>query len=465
MHVTYKSLPLLIAALALLPAAISADEKQLSVYSSAAIYSLPVVDRAGSEYVGLLELLEPLGKVNSNASGKRWKIRYNSVDGEFETGRTRARIHGRDLELPFPFLIENSRGLVPVSSLGVLLPRFLGTPLIFHESARRVFVGDVGIRPSFQLEGGVQPRLTLNFSAPVNPTIATEPGKLRMVFKRDPLVSPGSQTISFENRAITGATYSEANGVAELDISASIPLLASFSNNGQTITLAAPPTVASAPAPANKNVPSPARAPATAAANSGKLLAVVDPAHGGDERGAALTDRLSEKDVTLGFGRLLRHELEVRGFAVLLLRDSDNTLPLDQRASTANGAPAAAVYVSLHAASHGDGATVYTSLLPVEEPTKGLFKPWDSAQSIALPMSRTVANSIVSAMQKAQFHARESSASLRPLNNMTMPAVAVELCPGPNGQADLGSANYQQQAAALIAEGLAAARDRLRVQP
>jgi N-acetylmuramoyl-L-alanine amidase len=56
-------------------------------------------------------------------------------------------------------------------------------------------------------------------------------------------------------------------------------------------------------------------------------------------------------------------------------------------------------------------------------------------------------------------------ASLRPLNNVFMPAVAVELAPGPNGIADLTSANYQQRAAAAIADAVSSVRDRLGVQP
>ena len=130
-----------------------------------------------------------------------------------------------------PFLIENSRGLVPLNSLSALLPRFLGMPVNFHESARRLFVGDVGIQTSFRLDAGNPPRLALNFSAPVNPTISTEPGKLRMVFKRDPVVSPGSQSISFDSKVITHASYSENNGDAELDVAANEPLMASFSND------------------------------------------------------------------------------------------------------------------------------------------------------------------------------------------------------------------------------------------
>ena len=47
------------------------SEKHLAVYSLAANYSLPLVQREGREYVGLLELLEPLGKVSAKSDGSR----------------------------------------------------------------------------------------------------------------------------------------------------------------------------------------------------------------------------------------------------------------------------------------------------------------------------------------------------------------------------------------------------------
>jgi N-acetylmuramoyl-L-alanine amidase len=46
-----------------------------------------------------------------------------------------------------------------------------------------------------------------------------------------------------------------------------------------------------------------------------------------------------------------------------------------------------------------------------------------------------------------------------------MPAVAVELAPGENGIDDLTSGNYQQRAAAAVAEGVATIRDQLGTQP
>ncbi len=484
---TKKALAILLATLILLSVApsapLSADDKHISVYSPVASYTLPVLDRSGHEYVGLLELLEPLGRVSTQSDGRRLRLRYNAVDADFFAGKARAKVHGRDFDFGAPFLIENSRGLVPLSSLSALLPRFLGTPVNFRESARRLFIGTEGIQPSFRLDAGNPPRLLLNFSAPVNPTISTEPGRLRMVFKRDPVVSPGSQSISFDNKVITHASYSENNGDAELDVAANEPLMASFADDRKTIVISAviAPVQQTPAAPSvfgtgsgtgtGSQNPAQARPPANSISgnsnnnnNVRRVLAVVDPAHGGDERGAALTDKLAEKDVTLGFARLLRHELEIRGFAVALLRDADTSLTLDQRAAAANVARAV-VYISLHAVSQGSGAQVYTALLPVEGTSNGVFRAWNAAQAPALPVSRMVSAAIVAEMQKREFPVRASSASLRPLNNVFMPAVAVELAPGADGIADLTSANYQQRAAAAIADAVVSVRDRLGVQP
>jgi N-acetylmuramoyl-L-alanine amidase len=463
-----KTLAVLLATVALLSVAPSAEEKHLSVYSPVAVYNIPVLDRAGREYVGLLELLEPLGRVSSETSGARWGIRYNTLNGEFFAARTRAKIRGHDFDLSGPFLIENSRGLVPVSSLNDLLQRFLGAPVNFHEASRRLFIGGIGTQVSFQLDSSNPPHLALNFTAPVNPTISTEPGRLRMIFKRDPVMSPGSQTISFDNKVITQASYTENNGDAEIDIAASEPLIATFGNNRKTITVApvqtAPAQGGGTGASSSSNA-GPDQSPQTPPAPVvHRVLVVVDPAHGGEERGAALSDIVAEKNVTLGFARLLRHELDIRGFAVTLLRDSDATLTLDQRASAAN-VTRAGIYISLHAVSQGTGVGVYTALLPVEGPSNGVFQPWNSAQAPVLPVSRIVSSAVIAEMQKRDFPARASSASLRPLNNVSMPAVAVELAPAENGVSDLTSANYQQRAASAIADAVASVRDRLAVQP
>src|SRR6266581_8818791 len=67
-------------------------EKHLSVYSLAANYSVPVVQREGRDYVGLLDVLEPLGRVSGKADGARWRLRYNNVESIFQVGKNRAQV-------------------------------------------------------------------------------------------------------------------------------------------------------------------------------------------------------------------------------------------------------------------------------------------------------------------------------------------------------------------------------------
>src|ERR1700688_165534 len=66
----------------------AAPEKRLSVYSSVANYSLPMVQRQGHEYVGLLELLDPLGRVSAKSEPIRWRLHYNNILGDFVVGRS-----------------------------------------------------------------------------------------------------------------------------------------------------------------------------------------------------------------------------------------------------------------------------------------------------------------------------------------------------------------------------------------
>ena len=87
--------------------------------------------------------------------------------------------------------------MVPVSALSTLLPRILGGPVTFHDSSRRLFVGGVAVHFTAQMGKTDPPSLIINFSNPVNPMISTEPGKLVMIFTRDPLVAPWDSVAQF----------------------------------------------------------------------------------------------------------------------------------------------------------------------------------------------------------------------------------------------------------------------------
>src|SRR5271170_6178721 len=442
------------------------EEKRVSIYSNAANYSLPVLERNGDEYVGLLELFEPLGAVSAKTSGPHWKFHYYDVESEFTAGKTRARIHGSDYDLPSNFLLDNQRGLVPLSCLGTLLPRILGGPVTFNQNSRRLFIGNVAIHFTAQVSKTTPPKLVMNFTAPVNPTIATQPGELRMAFNHEAVVAPGSQALTFDSKIIPSASFQESNGAADVVIAATVPLMVSFTNNGRTIIIepvpqAATPSQSPTPVPrppTNAGTPVPASGTTTPAIRH--YFAVIDPSHGGDERGASLTDQLAEKDVTLALARRLRQELETRGLATLLLRDGDATLSLDQRASLTNSAHPA-IYICLHAASQGKGVRVYTALVPAEVENRGPFLSWDAAQAAFQLTSRSAEVNLVKDLQDKQIPARALIAALRPLNNISTTAIAVEVAPPSDDVSQLNSPAYQQLIASAVAAGVASFRDRL----
>ena len=466
--------------LAVLLVAAAAPEKHLAVYSTAANYSLPVVQRQGQDYIGLLELLDPLGTVSAKSDPPRWRLHYNNILGEFTVGKSRARIQGRDTDLSGKFLIENGRGLVPLASLNSLLPRFLGGPATLREESNRLFIGNIATHFTASVSPDNPSRLVFHFTAPVNPSVASDPGKLRLTFRREPLTAPASPMLTFGSKIIPSADYSENNGAAEIEVTTSIPLLASFSPDGRTITLAPaksqtatnPPGVSGAGAPA-ASIPAVAPAQSNVQPSSGpapasaprRYFAIVDASHGGIDRGEALSTTLAEKDITVAFARRLRQELESRGITTLVLRDSDANLPIDDRAYFANTTHAA-VYISLHAASNGHGVRLYTALLPYTgDDDRGPFRSWTTAQSSSIPLSQATAASVASELRKLQVTVRTLSAPLRPLNNIVTAAIAVEVAPPASDLSPLTAPDYQQLIAGAIANGIVAIRAQLGAAP
>jgi N-acetylmuramoyl-L-alanine amidase len=448
----------------------ASDEKRISIYSLVANYSLPVYDQGGQDYVGLLEILEPLGTVTSQTNGTRWRIRYNDIESQFTANATRARIQNRDVDLPANFVLASGRGLVSLSSLATLLPQILGGPVTFHENSRRLYIGSVGVHFTAQIGDNNPPALVMSFTSPVNPRIATEPGKVQMLFTHEPLMPPSSTTLTFDSKSIPSATYQENNGAAEIIVSTRVPLFASFSDNGRTITLSpvtqtkapeASATVAPSTAP-SETVPAATipTSPTPTTTKPAAVFAVVDASHGGEERGAILSEQISEKDVTLAFARLLRQQLEAKGLTTLILRDGDNALSVDQRADLVNQTHPR-IYICIHASSLGKGARVYTGLLPpANGESSGAFLNWNTAQAGFLTLSQSVAAGLTQELQNEHLTARQLAAPIRPLNNIATAAVAIEIAP--NGDlASLESTEYQTSVANGIATSIANMRARL----
>lgn len=464
--------------LAVLLAFAEPSERHLVIFSTAANYSLPIVERQGRDYVGLLELLDPLGTVSAKSDPPRWRLHYNNILGEFTVGKSRARIQGRDADLSGKFLVENGRGLVPVASLNSLLPRILGGPASLHEESGRLFIGNVATHFTASVSPDDPSHLVFHFTAPVNPSVASEPGNVRLTFRREPLTGPASPMLTFNSKVIPSADYSEENGAAQINVTTTVPLIASFNPDGRTITLAPPkPQTAAAPTTSATSTSPPTQAPAPSspppqsppatppASIPRRYFAIVDASHGGNDRGEALSSTLAEKDITVAFARRLRQELESRGIPTLVLRDSDANLSLDERAFFANTTHAA-VYIALHAASNGHGVRLYTALLPYSaDDDRGPFRSWTTAQSSFVSLSQTTAASVAAELRKLQVTVRTLAAPLRPLNNIVTAAVAVEVAPPASDLSTLTAPDYQQLITGAVANGIVAIRAQLGAAP
>lgn len=109
-------------------------------------------------------------------------------------------------------------------------------------------------------------------------------------------------------------------------------------------------------------LPQPAMRPEEIAARTYKPVIVIDPGHGGDDSGA-IKNGIVEKDAVLAFSKALRDKLNASGlYRVVMTRDKDVFISLDERRAIAERSKAA-LFIAVHAdyaGSHARGATIYS---------------------------------------------------------------------------------------------------------
>jgi N-acetylmuramoyl-L-alanine amidase len=221
------------------------------------------------------------------------------------------------------------------------------------------------------------------------------------------------------------------------------------------------------------------------------LTIVIDPGHGGTETGAVGPGGLQEKDVTLQIARRLATALpRLLSCRVVLTRESDTAIPLDDRTSVANREKAD-LFLSIHAnSSRAPGArgseSYYLSLEasdklsqeiasrenqpalsggPGSAPAGAARNPdldfilWDLAQTAHLKESSELAE--VTQEELNVLSGTESrgikQAPFRVLVGATMPAVLVETAFISNAEEEkkLGSPAFQQSVADAVARAIA----------
>lgn len=452
------------------------DEKRLAVFGPQSSFSVPIVERDGKDYIVLGDVLRKLGPLEVFPASDKLRLRFNALDAELQHGESSVEIEGSSVKMAGKILIENQQALVPLEGLPKLLQYFVNTGVIYRAESRRLFLGDSGVRFGLELSKGDSTQLILSFNSPVSPKIIAEPDKLKIIFAKDALLM-ATQRWQFDDDVITSAEYFDG-AEPELIVTSTQALRAKSANGGRTMTIGPAPEFVE-PLSGTPHEPSPSVQPAasepgptpsTSSSSAAvaalpaqeRYLVVIDASHGGRERGAALSTKLAEKDVTLALARSLRKLLVERGLNSLMVRDSDRTLTPDQRAVLANTSQAA-VYLAIHVGGLERGVRVYTSMLPSSDASRDPEVPWEKAQAGFVTMSRMVGSSILEELGKN--HVRVASAPLpapvRPLNNVAAPAVAIEVGPLNSDMESVSNQDYQEVVAKSLVSALVAMRPRL----
>jgi len=171
---------------------------------------------------------------------------------------------------------------------------------------------------------------------------------------------------------------------------------------------------------------------------------MLDPGHGGSDPGAQRS-MLPEKDLNLRIALLLKQELERRGFKVIMTRNDDRYLSLDQRLQL-TAESGADIFVSIHHnAAANPGAAGYEIYVP---------PPGKPNYAASLRLAADIQSHIISDMTVIDRGVK--SANFKVLRTQ-LPAVLIEagFISNPAEEKAVNSSGRQQAAAAAVATGIA----------
>lgn len=290
-------------------------------------------------------------------------ITYRNRTIVASTDQPMASVNGRVVTLPAAAVRQGRRWLVPVEFLPRALASIYDMRIDLRRTARLLIVGDLRVpRVVGRVDSAGPPtRATLEITPASPAAVSVEASRVVVRIDADALDltlpgngaglidqiragdQPTSVVVTLQGRAGPArAASSEADNVTRVVVD--VPAA------GQPQETAAPPPAEAAPPP-------------FAARRAALQTIAVDPGHGGDDVGARGTKGAEEKQLTLDVARRLKALVENRlGVRVVLTRDEDRTVSLDERAAIANNSKAD-LFLSLHlnaALSPGvEGAEVF----------------------------------------------------------------------------------------------------------
>ena len=376
-------------------------------------------------------------------------------------GQSLAYLGGRLISLPAPPARDGRTWYVPVDFVARAIAPAVSTKIELRKASRLVVLGDVRAP---RVVGRMDPlgsatRLTLDIAPAAPHSIAQEGPRLVVKFDADML--DASLPASTSPELVQSIHQGDTPATIVIDLG---PRFASFRTSDVpgdrgagrlVVDIAGQATEVTQPAPPGPPAPPPSEVPPLIdLAPSGSLRAiVVDAGHGGTEQGAKGPGGTLEKDVTLAVARRLKAALEARlGVRVILTREADATIGLDERAALANNNKAD-LFVSLHANASMRAATsgaevFYLSLDEYGDAAQRVARGeneslpvfgggnrdielilWEMAQARYIQESGALAHSVEASLREhVPMSARAvQQAPFRVLVGANMPAVLVEM--------------------------------------
>ena len=489
----------LTATLLLLPALSSRAQPQApapyTVLGAATKGSLPVRSVGGQEMFPLDELARLFGltiREDTLAGG----LVVSTKEGQTITltpNGPLVSVGGRVLSLSAPAARDGRSWYVPPDFIPRALGPALGTRLELRRASRLLVVGDLAV-PRVTARLDAEPgraRVTLQVTPSTPHTVTREDG--RLVVRFDAPAIDATLPSSSDPELVEQIRPLEGGAGVAIDLG---PRVASFrtteaptDRGGDQINLellaadAPPAPVAAAPPP-----PAADPGPLLGLAPPGALRTIViDPGHGGEDAGARGPGGTAEKDVTLAVARRLKGAIEARlGARVILTRDRDQTVGLDERAAVANNNKAD-LFISLHANAsarpalqgagvyylslddYGDEAQQEAQRQHASLPVLGggmrdiEVIPWELAQAGHIDESARLAGLVEAALrERVPMSPRAlQQAPMRVLVGANMPAVLVEMgfVSNPEQEKQLASDAFQATLTASLLDSIIRFRD------
>lgn len=166
-----------------------------------------------------------------------------------------------------------------------------------------------------------------------------------------------------------------------------------------------------------------------------KDIVIIDPAHGGDDKGVKIANDQYEKDITLKIAQALQNALQAMGnVSVLLTRTADKDVTVADRVKMAQTA-GARMLISLHLnAGFGKKATGFEVYFPgfSKAPAgnggaTGIIKDMEGNKHLneSVALAQSVMRNLQAVFPRKERGLRDAAVPV--LEGLAMPAVAVEI--------------------------------------